>query len=174
MEQFKFGLARATSPEKAIQLNADLISVEHATFSWLAQKVGIKPRIKRTDKRFLEILSSGGFIFTIYELISSKMIGYLIWQNSGRQDPRRANQISGPAVYGMSMAILPEYHRRGLGERAARECLKLVPARTIFLHVRTDNLAAIALFSKLGFREKLLLSSFYGAGTDAYLMALEG
>jgi len=45
--------------------------------------------------------------------------------------------------------------------------------KQVILEVRTDNQAAIALYSQLGFVVKRVLESFYLDGCDAYLMQKE-
>jgi len=63
----------------------------------------------------------------------------------------------------VSIAVLPEHRRRGIGYALkAKEC---------YLEVRVSNGPAIKLYKKLGFHVVKTIPSYYIDGEDAYLMA---
>ena len=74
----------------------------------------------------------------------------------------------------ISIAVLPEYQRRGIGYALMREVmhgLLLYEATECFLEVRVSNTAAINLYKKLGFRIVRTKRRYYANGEDAYLMS---
>jgi len=76
----------------------------------------------------------------------------------------------------ISLAVRPEYRRRGIG-RALMEALlarfKERGMRAARLEVRVSNTPAIKLYERLGFRIKGVLRGYYLDGEDAYLMVKE-
>ena len=62
-----------------------------------------------------------------------------------------------------SVAVSPEYRRRGLALRLIKEFERLLPEDTesIFLEVRESNSGAIALYGKCGFERISLRKNFY-------------
>ncbi|MCA3219622.1 MAG: GNAT family N-acetyltransferase [Burkholderiales bacterium] len=78
----------------------------------------------------------------------------------------------------LGMGIHPEYRRRGLGQRLLAACIEkawLKGVTRIELEARADNVAAIALYEKLGFQHEALkrrAMRFDGAYFDAVQMSL--
>ncbi len=77
----------------------------------------------------------------------------------------------------VSLAVLPEYRRRGIGTRLMQAALKSLKeeygAREAYLEVRVSNTPAIRLYEKLGFKKVYVIPHYYLDGEDAYLMARE-
>lgn len=70
-----------------------------------------------------------------------------------------------------TVGVDPAYHRRGIGRRMVAELLDYACDGTVFLEVRTDNDAAIALYQSFGFVTVGLRKRYYRAsGADAYTM----
>jgi ribosomal-protein-alanine N-acetyltransferase len=81
---------------------------------------------------------------------------------------------SNAKLYSLGVSSL---HR---GKEIAKELLKkviqeveLLNFSALLLEVRTDNKAAISLYSKLGFHTLKRVEKFYLDGCDAYLMELQ-
>jgi len=76
----------------------------------------------------------------------------------------------------VSVAVLPEYRRRGIAEELMRRSLKALKFEygcdEAYLEVRVSNLPAIELYRKLGFQEREILRRYYADGEDAILMAI--
>lgn len=75
-----------------------------------------------------------------------------------------------------SIAVREEYRERGIGKKLLRtiiEKARKTGFREIYLEVRVDNLPAIKLYEKMGFKRKGLLEKYYSDGTDAYIYVLE-
>ena len=67
------------------------------------------------------------------------------------------------------------YQGQGIGRRLLDELLGFADGGVVFLEVRTDNEAAIALYRSVGFKQIGLRRRYYRAsGADAYTMRRVG
>ena len=75
-----------------------------------------------------------------------------------------------------NIAVRPESRREGYGAIVTRKLIKELFNRgmtEIFLEVRVSNIAALALYRRLGFTVKGIRKSYYTNPTeDAYIMSL--
>jgi len=74
----------------------------------------------------------------------------------------------------VSVAVLPEYRRKGLGEalvNQAMEGMKKYGAKQCYLEVRVTNQEAINLYKKLGLEVSRSIRGYYADGEDAYVMS---
>lgn len=70
-----------------------------------------------------------------------------------------------------TIGVDPAYQGQGIGRRLLTELLEFADDGVIYLEVRTDNAAAIALYRSFGFTDVGLRRRYYGAsGADAYTM----
>ena len=70
-----------------------------------------------------------------------------------------------------TVGVDPAYQGQGIGRRMMAELLEYASGGTVFLEVRTDNVAAISLYESLGFVNVGLRRRYYRAsGADAYTM----
>lgn len=91
----------------------------------------------------------------------------------GLSETRRFNLVKKGHI--VSVAVLPEYRRTGIGNALAAEALKALlkhKAGECFLEVRVTNEPAINLYKKLGFSITRKASHYYFDGADAYVMSL--
>ena len=73
-----------------------------------------------------------------------------------------------------TVGVDPAYHGRGIGRQLMAALLEFAAGGVVHLEVRTDNVAAIALYRDLGFVEVGMRKRYYRAsGADAYLMRRE-
>lgn len=77
-----------------------------------------------------------------------------------------------------TIGVHPDYQGRGIGRRLLADLLDFAdsagPGGVVFLEVRTDNAAAIALYESVGFVRVGLRKRYYqGSGADAYTMRRE-
>ena len=70
----------------------------------------------------------------------------------------------------VSIAIHPDYRRKGYGKMLMEHVLKFMKGR-IILQVRKSNEIAINFYKKLGFKEVGKIRKYYIDGEDAILMA---
>jgi len=75
----------------------------------------------------------------------------------------------------ISIAVLPEYRRRGLAKSLLENALRILKenyrCEEAYLEVRVSNLPAISLYQKLGFVVVRTSKRYYIDGEDAYVMA---
>ena len=74
----------------------------------------------------------------------------------------------------VSIAVLPEYRRRGIGRALmthSLEGLREYGAEECYLEVRVSNTAAINLYKSLGFEMVRVVKRYYLDGEDAYIMS---
>jgi len=75
----------------------------------------------------------------------------------------------------ISIAVLPEYRRRGLARSLLENALRILKenyrCEEAYLEVRVSNLPAISLYQKLGFVVVRTSKRYYIDGEDAYVMA---
>jgi ribosomal-protein-alanine N-acetyltransferase len=74
-----------------------------------------------------------------------------------------------------TIGVDPAYQGRGIGRRMLAELLKFAEGGVVYLEVRTDNEAAIALYRSMGFEQVGLRRRYYRvSGADAYTMRRVG
>ncbi len=76
----------------------------------------------------------------------------------------------------VSVAVLDEFRKRGLGRALVEEAIIGVRARKcdeFYLEVRCSNNGAVRLYESLGFAIRQQLNAYYRDGEDAYLMAID-
>ncbi|MCS7132582.1 MAG: ribosomal protein S18-alanine N-acetyltransferase [Nitrososphaeria archaeon] len=75
----------------------------------------------------------------------------------------------------ISIAILPEYRRRGLAKLLLENALRVLKeeygCEEAYLEVRVSNSAAISLYEKCNFTTMKVSKGYYLDGEDAYIMA---
>jgi [ribosomal protein S18]-alanine N-acetyltransferase len=73
-----------------------------------------------------------------------------------------------------TIGVDPAYQGRGVGRRLLGELLNVAAGAVVYLEVRTDNDAAIALYRSVGFTNVGLRRRYYRiSGADAYTMRRE-
>lgn len=76
----------------------------------------------------------------------------------------------------LNIAVRSDWRRRGVGRALINELLVEAQARgvrSISLEVGAGNLAAVDLYSSLGFRRRGLRRNYYGQGKDGIIMVLQ-
>ncbi len=109
-------------------------------------------------------------------VLDGKIVGYVmsrVERSLGfikRSLPKKVGHV-------VSIAILPEYRRRGIGTRLMIEVMRRLKdvygAKEVYLEVRVSNEPAIKLYEKLGFQKVRRIRFYYLDGEDAWLMARE-
>jgi ribosomal-protein-alanine N-acetyltransferase len=75
----------------------------------------------------------------------------------------------------ISIAVLPNHHRKGIGYQLIKEAIKAMEknkAKECYLEVRESNIPAITLYKKLGFQPAKTNKNYYADGEDAIVMAI--
>ena len=80
----------------------------------------------------------------------------------------------GKVAHLVSIAVLKEYRRRGIGSKLLEETIRasreFYDAEAIYLEVRVSNKPAISLYEKFGFKKARIIRGYYMDGEDAYVM----
>ncbi len=74
----------------------------------------------------------------------------------------------------ISIAVLPEHQREGIGSALIREAMENMlnyKAKECYLEVRASNLIAVKLYRKMGFEITQTIRGYYADGEAAYVMA---
>jgi len=121
---------------------------------------------------FLDIHRNLPDAFIVAE-VNGKVVGYIMCRlEHGLSETRRFNLIKKGHI--VSVAVLPEHRRAGIGNALVTEELKALSknkAAECFLEVRVTNEPAINLYKKLGFNIARKVSHYYFDGADAYVMS---
>jgi ribosomal-protein-alanine N-acetyltransferase len=95
--------------------------------------------------------------------VDDKLVGYAGISRLGRKKPYEYEIHT--------IGVDTAYQGQGIGRRMMTDLLDYAADGTVFLEVRTDNEAAIALYESLGFVNVGLRRRYYRAsGADAYTM----
>ena len=74
----------------------------------------------------------------------------------------------------ISIAVLPEHQREGIGHALMREAMQAMvnyKAKECCLEVRASNVPAVNLYRKMGFEVARTMGGYYADGEAAYVMA---
>lgn len=98
--------------------------------------------------------------------VDDKLVGYAGVARLGRMKPYEYEIHT--------VGVDPAYQGQGIGRQMLHYLFELADGATIFLEVRTDNAAAIALYESEGFTRVGVRKRYYRvSGADAYTMKRE-
>lgn len=141
--------------------------------------------IPATEDHFNIILELERESFNIYdsldrdslvELYSEFSEGFTIIKFNGEIAGYSVYLVEEDAGYIESVAVFKRYRGKGLGLSVLRFMVERIRGRglnRIYLHVRTDNAAAINLYEREGFINSGRIKGFYTDGGDAYRYSIE-
>jgi ribosomal protein S18 acetylase RimI-like enzyme len=89
-----------------------------------------------------------------------QMVGFVVG------DPRPSQGFSWIAT----IAVLPEYRRKGIGRSLLRACEAQLKTPRLRLSVRVTNQAALTLYEKEGYRTLDIWKAYYQDGENAIVM----
>lgn len=97
---------------------------------------------------------------------TSTLVGYAGISRLGRRPPFEYEVHT--------IGVDPAYQGQGIGRRLLGELLEFADGGVVYLEVRTDNEAALALYRSVGFEQIGLRKRYYRvSGADAYTMRRE-
>jgi len=127
-----------------------------------------------SDYFYESLLSELPEAFLVAE-IGGRVIGYVMCKTEyGFSNFKKLGFVKKGHV--VSIAVLDEHRRKGIGRTLVEESLKGVQIRKcdeLYLEVRCSNNEAVRLYEKMEFIIKQRLKSYYRDGEDAYLMTIE-
>lgn len=107
----------------------------------------------------------GSFVIVAEDEEKQKVAGFIL-----------ARKQHGPGSHIVTIDILPEYRRAGLGTalmQQAQERLKQLQARRVRLETAVENAAAIAFYQRLGYQIVGRIPRYYLDRIDAWVMSKE-
>jgi ribosomal-protein-alanine N-acetyltransferase len=120
---------------------------------------------------FMELYEKYPETFIVAEVVG-EMVGYIMCRiETGLPDfgllgiTKRGHVIS--------IAVLPEYQRKGIGEALMREAMVAMwqyKAKDCYLEVRVSNSQAVSMYNKLNFETSRTVRGYYADGEDAAIM----
>lgn len=105
---------------------------------------------------------------------NGEVIGYVMcriergWRGFGLFGTKKGHVVS--------IAVLPEYRRRGVACALMREAMRGMRQYEVeecYLEVRMSNSPAVAFYRNLGFKVDRTVRAYYADGEDAYIMTKE-
>ncbi|XP_003748023.1 N-alpha-acetyltransferase 50-like [Galendromus occidentalis] len=132
--------------------------------------------MKYPDSYFWDIAAAAYWSLGIFtandELIAIVVAGKEFHNDRTIHDkPPEFRYLPEKTVYMYSIGTKPPYRRLKLSTILARDCLRMCRERgasAVYLHVMAENLAAIRLYEKLGFKSFAFLAQYYSPyGGDA-------
>ena len=110
-----------------------------------------------------------------WEMFASELeVGnhYVVHRDSGGViDGYAGLAIIGDEAEVHTIGVRPDAQGAGLGRKLLRQLMSAAGDRRLLLEVRTDNVAAIALYASEGFTTLGVRRRYYHSGADAYTMA---
>ena len=99
--------------------------------------------------------------------------GFSVYEDKGRVVGYIITSVIGDKGTIISIAVIPELRRMGIGSNLLRESLNFLSkkVRKVDLQVRSDNQGTINFYKKSGFREVGLICNYYPDGVDALIMS---
>lgn len=138
-------------------------------------------KVMEINRRCLPENYSNYFYMDLYERfpesfivaeVDGKVVGYIMCRiETGISDFK----LIGISRKGhiISIAVLPEYRRQGIGYTLIQEAIKAMvqyKAKECYLEVRKSNTLAVNLYRKLGFEIIRTNHRYYADGEDAFKM----
>ncbi len=110
-------------------------------------------------------------IFTRYLSLADER--FLVAVQKGRVVGYVIAEIQGTQGLIVSLAVLPEYRKEGIGSMLMREAFERLckKVRRIHLQVSIENKTAIKFYRKFSFQEMSKIKNYYPNGDDAIVMA---
>jgi ribosomal protein S18 acetylase RimI-like enzyme len=126
--------------------------------------------------------------YYLYHALSWPQLSHVAIDTSSYSQPHKPPKIVGYVLAKMdediptnghitSLSVMRPYRRLGLAEKLMRQATRAMKeyygGKSVSLHVRCSNEAAIGLYTgRLGFEREKIESSYYADGEDAHCMKL--
>jgi len=124
-------------------------------------------------ERVERVSFSRPFTRTTFEaLLHSNPEGFILAEDEGNVIGYIVYSVSRNIGSIVSLAVLPEYRGRGIGQMLLDNALDTLGGKVdlVELQVGVSNFAAISLYLKSGFAVSCRIPRYYPDGEDAYLM----
>jgi ribosomal-protein-alanine acetyltransferase len=101
---------------------------------------------------------------SLIAIMNNEIVGFII----GAVDYERNAQVG----HILTIDVAPDYRQKGVAQKLLREIEKIFKEkgfRASHLEVREDNIAALGLYQKLGYKKIAKLKNYYGNAHGIYL-----
>ncbi|MFX1513555.1 MAG: GNAT family N-acetyltransferase [Promethearchaeota archaeon] len=119
---------------------------------------------------FTHVYSSAPEAFRV-ATVGTKVVGYVMARLEDSVNIfKRGRKKKGHII---SVAVLPQYRRKGLAKRMLIECLEVlekINAVECYLEVRESNSSAISLYEQLDFVKARVIPRYYKDGESALVL----
>lgn len=99
-------------------------------------------------------------VIRLKAVLAEEMVGFI----AGDVRPRES------IAWIATVAVLPQYQRRGIGEALMLACEKQISTPRVRLSVRISNQGAIHLYRRLGYQDISTWPAYYSDREDALVM----
>jgi ribosomal-protein-alanine N-acetyltransferase len=143
------------------------VTIEPASIRLLEELYRIEKLSFDTEafaKREIAYLLSDTATLGLIARIGSEIVGFLIARTNMEEDKMFGHIFT--------LDVAPSYRRKGVAQRLLEELESLLKKRQIVecrLEVREDNVAALNLYLKLGYKRLARLENYYGGTHGLYL-----
>lgn len=131
------------------EIGENLFCIDNAAFN---RDFDLKARSVKEEVDYLQ----NSEIYVAFEV--TKIIGFIAYED--KQD----------SVEIISLAVIPEYQKKGIGKLLLNQILGKLKSRKIHLVTHPRNTPAIILYLKLGFEIYGLKENYYGDGQPRLLL----
>jgi ribosomal-protein-alanine N-acetyltransferase len=122
---------------------------------------------------FMELYKRFPETFIIAEK-DGQIVGYVMCRVEGGFSGLGFRRFGARKGHVISVAVLPEYRKRGVGSALMKEVLQAMSthyeAESCYLEVRASNTSAINLYKKAGFEVERKIRGYYSDGEAALMM----
>jgi len=110
--------------------------------------------------------------FTFLYFLMREPDGFYVAEEDGHIVGYVISSVRGGKGNIISIAVIPEFRRKGIGSELMEESLNFLSKRVdcVELQVKVSNIEAISFYRKLGFEEIGFISNYYPDGEDALVM----
>ena len=120
----------------------------------------------RRQREFVEKLmgEDPGQVLVAYD--GKELVGYVMFQNEIKPPLEVAHKVG----YVMDLYVKPSHRRQGVGEQLLRSCLDRIRSKGVThiqLRVWNANETAIALYRKLGFKDRMMTMQLVNSAHSA-------
>jgi ribosomal-protein-alanine N-acetyltransferase len=117
--------------------------------------------IEAFDINHIETLLHAPNSVTLVALAEKKIVGFIIGLILEEEKEKLG--------YIITLDVLPKYRRKRVGHRLLEEVERIFREKAVkncYLEVRIDNIAALGLYAKHGYKQVAHLKNFYQKGLD--------
>lgn len=99
-------------------------------------------------------------VVRLQAVVAGEMVGFIAG------DPRRIEKTG----WILTLGVMPDWRRKGIGRDLLYQCEQLMGMPLVKLTVRRNNLSALQLYKKMGYKQVDIWSRYYHNGEDGLVL----